>query len=357
MLVVKASGSPYEVGYAHGQQIARITPKLEEVSRHILQGGPSITWKEAQTKAVRLTEQLEEHAPSLFQELNGLIEGARWDRNEALIYQMLPYVAKTQVEGCTVMVASGDSTIDGEPILAKTKDYRYIFRPYQITLVVTNSAEQDYITYGIAGWVGCDQGLNESGFASVLAWCETTCRGLGIQSHMLHKLLVQKTRSVEESIHLASNTERTGMCNYVMLDKAEDAAVFENAHSAYAVRRMGPEGILVCTNHFVDNSMKQCTPHISETYPPEDLAWTHARYDRAVSLLVGGRGAIDMKFMKAAVQDHFHGATRFSICNHGQDEGTISCFIAMPGRNLALIQEGNPCEAAGFQEFSLSLVH
>jgi len=353
MLVVRASGSPYEVGYAHGRQIARITPKLEEVSRQILETGPSITWEEAGTKALRLTEQLQEYAPSLFQELNVLIEGAQWDRNEALIYQMLPYVAKIPLGGCTVMVASGNSTIDEEPILAKTKDYRYIFRPHQIAMVVTNSAEQDYITYGIAGWVGCDQGLNESGFASVLAWCETNCRGLGIQSHMLHKLLVQKAGSVEEGIHLASHTERTGMCNYMMVDKAGDAAVFENAHAAYAMRRMGPEGILVCTNHFVDNSMKQCTPHISETYLPEDLAWTHARYDRAVSLLVGARGTIDVNFMKAAVRDHSHGATRFSICNHGQDEGTISCFIAMSGRNRALIQEGNPCKAAGFQEFSL----
>jgi isopenicillin-N N-acyltransferase-like protein len=353
MLVVRASGTPYEIGYAHGRQITGITSDLEEVSRWILRAGPSITWEEAQTKAVRLSEQLEEHAPSLLQELNGLIEGARWDRNEALVYQMLPYVAKIRLKGCTVMVASGESTIDGEPVLAKTKDYLYAFRPYQIAMVVTNSAEQDYIVYGIAGWVGCDQGLNEAGFASVLTWCETDCRGLGIQSHMLHKLLVQKAKSVEDGIHVASNAERTGMCNYVMLDRTGDTAVFENAHSTCAVRRMGPEGILVCTNHFVDNSMKQCTPHINETYLPEDLAWTHARYDRAVSLLFAARGTIDVGYMKTAVQDHFHGAARFSICNHGRDEGTISCFIAVPRRNQVLIQEGYPCQKVGFQEFSL----
>ncbi|MGQ9631913.1 MAG: C45 family autoproteolytic acyltransferase/hydrolase [bacterium] len=353
MNIVRTEGAPRDVGFAHGKLIAGMTGKLEEIAGRILEEPPGVSRDEALAVSRRLGRCLEESAPEIIEEFNGLVEGAKWDRDEALLYQMLPYVIRLRVDSCTALFARGDITRDGEPILLKNKDYWTIFEPYQVVNICRCDDGYHYISFGILGWVGCDQGINEAGLTSILTWCGTPNRGWGIQSHILNKLLLKRARNSEEAISLLRGIERTGMCNYLMTDPSGKAVVFENAHSACAVRSV-KDGFLVCTNHFETPEMKPHTPHIGAECPPERLANTYSRFDRAMALMAENAGSIDLNLMKEISRDHFPYPSFYSICNHGEDVGgsaTIATFIALPTKGRVLIREGKPCAGKRFREF------
>ena len=142
------------------------------------------------------------------------------------------------------------------------------------------------------------------------------------------------------------------MCNYVLVDSSGAAAVFENAHERFAVRRM-QQNYLVCTNHFVDAKMKVCTPYVNAEVPPERLASTYSRYDRAVALLEENLSRIDLELLRRISQDHFGGKSYYTICCHGESLGTIATFIGIPDEKRAFVRTGLPCKGNRYGEFIL----
>jgi hypothetical protein len=142
------------------------------------------------------------------------------------------------------------------------------------------------------------------------------------------------------------------MCNYVLLDSSGAAAVFENAHDRFAVRRM-KDDYLICANHFVDPRMKICAPHVPDRISPEDLASSHSRYGRAVALVRENFGTIDQSVLRQIAQDHYRGKSYYSLCRHGETLGTIATFIGLPDQKKLFVKMGPGCAGADYHEFAL----
>ncbi|MBM4044935.1 MAG: hypothetical protein FJ279_07470 [Planctomycetes bacterium] len=378
VLVVQSRGSPFDQGVAIGQSI--------RAERDALLDAAWTTIREAglcRAYAVRCAEALSDvltaHAPEAHAELLGIAEGAGWPLADAMVYNHWNYITQTPLAptfgvppsggvafgvpplggvphtDCTARLALGSATDTGKPILAKNKDYPYRFGAGQHYVHLADSSEgHRFVSYGVKGWVGCDNGVNDAGLCVVLTWVGTPDRGIGVQSHILLKVLLRRCATVADALALLQGIPRTGLCNYLLVDAAGDAVVFENAHSAFAIRR--PEnGRLCCTNHFLSPGIIPRTPEPEPRWP-----WRHAssraRLSRASEMLAAAN-PVTVETMKAISRDHANGPSALSVCAHGERQGdsagSVGAFIYDAANARVHVASGHPCEAE-YEGFGLS---
>jgi isopenicillin-N N-acyltransferase like protein len=188
-------GTPYEIGRQHGQQVQSLRPLLADV----MAARMSALRRIGADHPAALTpakEALEEYDRPLLEFLTGLAESLELAVADLLIYTLSSYLRdlhtvgvlrpQTSVpdaaygtsgtglvdessslqDGCTSWAASGRSTADGRPILAKTRDYHSDHIPLQILSSVSPADGYRFLSLGSAGSPHVfSSGINERGLA------------------------------------------------------------------------------------------------------------------------------------------------------------------------------------------------
>jgi len=363
MITVESQGAVRDQGRVLGESIRGRRDELEAAAWKTIADEYGLSREFAIAEAERLTEALREHALEAYEELRGIAEGAGWPMETASVYNHWNYIVQQPslgkhvpstrgiplAEECTARLALGEITATGQPIMAKNKDYAYLWGADKHVVHTARLTEgYSFLSYGIQGWVGCDNGVNEKGLCIVLTWVGTPDRGLGVQSHILTKLVLRRCATTSEALEYLSGIARTGMCNWVMVDADGDAALFENGHRHFGIRR-AEEGILACANHFTTALMRPHTPPLEPDFRHRYIS-TRTRHNRAVTLVAQAAPNVTAQTMLDMSADHDNGPSALSLCAHGEvngdDTGSVGAFVYDAAASTVHVIDGRPCEAA-----------
>ncbi len=137
-------------------------------------------------------------------------------------------------DACTIGVAAGKATVDGRPLVWKTRDLSK--RPDNE--VYFNSDDRyAFLSIVNAGYTYAWMGLNEKGFAIVNAYAGDLPRGTtGLTNGLLMRTVLGRCASVAEFQHFLDSTNVTGrktQANFAVIDASGAAAIFETANTFY----------------------------------------------------------------------------------------------------------------------------
>ncbi len=265
---------------------------------------------------------------------------------------------------CTLMGANGQATKDGHVYLASTSDNPYIEGPRKPVYFTIPKSGYKFVHTpciiqdppGHYFDVGSDRGMNEKGFSWTRAWVVPNEKEAPNKMSAVEwfQKLGSTVATVDEAIKFVEeNPKGIGdQGNYIFADANGDMAVVEVGYQTVNVvtrYSKADKGIAARANLWTSDKMKPLD--ISNTADEHDHQYavsTGFRQPRAMELLNGAAGKIDVETLKAFLADNTNrdkkpmGDTGFSISNHGQTGGTVSAEVYDPANRTFWYTYGWP---------------
>lgn len=166
------------------------------------------------------------------------------------------------IEECTIGVASGKATIDGRPLLWKTRDY--ISAPNNEVYYNTNYRYK-FVSVVSAGGTDSWMGVNEKGFAILnSASSDLSAASSGLTHGSLMRYVLGNCATVVAFQHFLDSTNVTGRqtaTNLGVIDSTGAAAIFETAGYEYWKfdandSTIAPDGYVLRTNFAFNGDAK-----------------------------------------------------------------------------------------------------
>ncbi len=267
-------------------------------------------------------------------------------------------------EACTLMGATGQATKDGNAYIASTSDNPYIEGPRNMVYLTIPKHGYKFVhtplliqdTPGHYFDVGSDRGMNEKGFAWTRAWVvpnEPEAPNKMPAVDWFRKL-GSTVATVDEAIaFVQTNPKGIGdQGNYIFADAQGNMAVVEVGYQTVNVVdkwTKHDKGIAARANRWTSEKMKPLD--IGDTADEHDHEYyvsTSFRQPRAMQLLTGDEGRIDVAALKKILADNDNrdktpmGDTGFSISNHGLTGGTVAAEVYDPAHRTFWFTYGWP---------------
>jgi Alpha/beta hydrolase of unknown function (DUF1400)/Acyl-coenzyme A:6-aminopenicillanic acid acyl-transferase len=341
--VVWLQGTPYEMGYQHGQllhdEIASIGPDVINLAR--LVGRGFALGRLAQNRTY----------PRLIEECQGLVNatqdlGITMDVCMVMAYadvfqEILGYTLPQELfwEGCNQFVATNGATLDGRLYHGSSVDNDAKPVPYVINnpviFVRQPNTELPHVFVGYPGAIWPNSGMNVAGITLGLDTAhpkDASELGLiGRSNVQIMARILATATSFEEAKQIMESQPRV-RANLIMISdgKSRQAGVFEFTGKSLAVRPLQDNGVLYVTNHFV-------LPEMYEKQPlPVDPS-SQSRFDRFKQLMEPGQsssyyGRIQPTIMAKILRDRVNPYTQQASPLERFDDD------ASPGGNGALRQ-------------------
>lgn len=377
LLIIDLHGTPSEMGWQHGRQVQNLRPLLVGVIVDRLAELQRLgaDRPEALQPAVAA---LEESDQPLLGFLQGLAEGLGLRFNDLVRYTLSSYLKDQHVagrqrpgqtagdgppaasaEGCTTWAATAPTTVGGQTLLVKNRDYRLDHLPLQLLARVAPANGYRYLALGSAGSPNVfSSGINERGLAVADTHVLSRDLGPGLPRFSLMRELLEHHASTASALAYLRLVQHMGGGTLILADASGHLAVCESGHqrSGFVETR---QGFLASTNHFV-------TPALADQWiedePPALQGNSEARRRRVVEALAAAVGRVDVSWAQALMMAH--GTPLEAICRHqlsgeGQHDhsayrtSTISSVVLLPmgpgsssGTAPALLlAAGQPCAA------------
>lgn len=337
------SATPYEIGFQRGKRLKELRSFIDHILEMLIPFQLESERRQTVQKALRLSKVIKRELPEMHAEIQGIIDGAQWNIEEYSLYHHWTYLTKEEIQCCTNIFASENRIETREPILAKNKDLPGVFRNCQEITSVNKPRGLSFVCLRNAGWLGCDQGINEAGFGFVLSSAHSGKYSLGIQSYVLGTVLLTHAKNLDEALNILVGARQAGEASYLMADAEGNAVVFESGYNnCYSIRR--PEnGTLISTNHYQSDSMKKSTAHLKSS---------KLRSERMNDLL-NRKDLFGVDDILNSLMDHHHPDSFCCVCRHDERMPTLSTSLIFPKKNTMWVQLGNPCERQGFHSWVL----
>ncbi|MEN6547658.1 MAG: C45 family peptidase, partial [Armatimonadia bacterium] len=357
--VIEMSGSPYEMGLAHGRACRGLIRRL---------AGKFDGWllrdeylEEGKRVAQEAVPCVRAEAPELLEEVRGIADGAGLDFEDVFrlscatelhswhgckLQQAVNTVTEGPVDdlegadGCTSFTAQyGESSL-----VAWNMDWWTFWQPYMVLLHGQPTAGPAFLSFAIAGTVG-RPGLSEkvAVAANFLSYRRTAKEPLGgaewggpgvPYNFMTRMLLAQK--STKDALALLKRVRRMCCLNYTLGDAGGDVCCVETLPGEIAEVR-SEEGFVVHANSYHSPKFGGLTEAEQRTADPRAY---HARE------VVRRRKVVDRETIYAAQRAHFP-RTDSGVCVHSKGERpliTLLSFVAEVGKGRMWAAQGSPCE-------------
>lgn len=341
--VVWLQGTPYEMGYQHGQllhdEIASIGPNVINLAR--LVGRGFALGRLAQNRTY----------PRLVEECRGLVDatqdlGITMDVCMVMAYadvfqEILGYTLPQELfwEGCNQFVATNAATVDGRLYHGSSVDNDAKPVPYVINnpviFVRQPNHELPHVFVGYPGAIWPNSGMNVAGITLGLDTAHPNDASelslIGRSNVQIMARILATATSFAEAKQIMESQPRV-RANLIMITdgKSRQAGVFEFTGKSLAVRPLQENGVLYVTNHFVLSEMYEKQPL------PVDPS-SQSRFDRFKQLMEPGQpssyyGRIQPSVMAKILRDRVNPYT--------QQASPLDVFDddASPGGNGALRQ-------------------
>ena len=351
-------GDPYTMGRQHGQQVRNLRPQIVEAIdarfRQLEEDGPDTRFESLVQDTRALLETVD---TPLLDMIRGQAEGLAFDFDTLLRYDLIAFLRDDllvrhalDAEGCTTWAASGSATADGEPILAKNRDYRPDHLPLQHVVRAMPAAGYPYLYVSSAGSPGVfSAGINQAGLAIADTHVYSTDLGPGLPSFALMMHILEGHERVSSALEYLRVMPRLGRNNLILADADGHLAVFEGGHTHFGLFE-SHDGVLVNTNHFASDEMRG---YFASVDPPQARGRSLGRYEMVNRALVAAHGRIDLALAQELAARH--NGPLGSICCHpqaGTNVMTISASVFLPRQRQVLFCHGLPCQGR-FDLFSV----
>lgn len=347
----QAAGSNRELGREHGRQAA------DKIHRHLeyLADSLKLTRDALRARAMRFQPLFEQTCPHLWEEVQGLAEGAELEIADALAGQLRGELGQVADGGCTSYVISGKGTASGEPLIGQTSDTPTEIVDFGYVLHLKPEDKPEVLMWTFGGMLGY-HGVNAHGvshFANALGGGPEWKFAL---SHYPLKRMILEQRTVADVVQLMREVPVCSNGNYVLCDGAGEILDVELTSDGPNVLKDNGAGFLAHANHYL------CTEHACQENFDQSLPDSFHRQDRINQLIREKYGSITVEDVKGFLSDHENypiGICRHPHEGHGDEilpasGHTVAALIAEPVKGKLHVSRANPCENP-FEEYGLKL--
>lgn len=333
MQEIKLQGTPFEIGFKHGQQFTeRVKSQAKELWTDSINDNLA---KVIETSA----EYIEAGFPDINEEISGIAKGAGITFEQAFLFNNRSIIGAAN-EGCTNLAISKDGNI----LMGMNKDMPNPDPSIYFVKKAIRDKGYSSIGYGHIGRVW-GYGVNSAG----LCMAGTSAEPLdnihktpSIGLYLISPIIMPRCGSVKEALDLMLSIETLSESGNVMLaDSSGEVVVVEVSPQKRVVRKM-EDGLICSTNFYASGTI----PHSSsEDY----IAETTARY-ATVGRMLSGKETVSAEDVKLVLSSHDPNGP---VCRHNSlGLSTVLSWIAEPETRKLYIHSGTACEGE-YMEYTL----
>ncbi len=343
--VVKLAGSPYDIGYQHGQAGGkRIRDFLQVIVNHGREFMPGLTMEKACAQARLYIPSIEAYAPHLSNEIKGIAEGAAITVDQAYLLQVraeftqLTVEEKPAGEGCTSFALCKNITEDGEVWVGQNLDLAPFYKPFGVILHITPKTGPVILCYSQVGSLA-HMGINSAGIGWAANALYSSGWRPGVPRPILYRLILEK-ENLRDAVRVLTDAKRASSCNYLLCHASGEIKDIEVTPDQYGT--LDPDGdVLIHANHYRHPEM---VPF--EKRPKDKLENSKFRENRFRELVTGDGGKLNLEKLKEFLADHQ--LYPRSVCTHAEGTpwniATVGAMIAQPSRALMHVALGQACQ-------------
>lgn len=261
--ITEFGGSPYEMGYQHGQRFAR---QIREIAQERIHLSSDSAWTGRsihREDVLRLGEAcLTEHyhyAPDLMQELEGMAAATGLTMTELMIangftdfvdvlYNAMPEaepVPALMGNECTAFMVNRRQTRSGYAFLGQTWDMHATATPYVVLMRGRPAYAPSFVVFTITGCVGMI-GMNSAGIAVGINNLMAADGQPGVTWPFVVRKILQQT-NLDAALDCLLDAPLAGAHNYLLMDANGQGYNVEAGTTAHHVEALTREA-LVHTN-------------------------------------------------------------------------------------------------------------
>jgi isopenicillin-N N-acyltransferase-like protein len=348
--VIKISGGPFDLGYAHGEKAKEAIKKNFEFYLGFWNYWSGVKRQELLKEAQKFIPYIEKLDPELIEELKGVAQGAEMGFEEIIAlnsryevsYAYIP-TAPTKIawEGCTAYALRPEATKSHHTIVGQNWDFRPGLKDSCLILHIQQVKKPDIIMHTEAGIIG-HKGFNSKGigvcFNVIKSEKDIFRPGLPL---WIKARGILNSESLPDCVRMLMTFEGPNSANMVIAHRDGEAIDVECTPNDNFF--LFPEkGILTHTNHFRSPDLR-CKDTGKIMLPD-----TVIRNQRAFRLFEDRREALNSDSIKEVMTDHFGKPN--SICRHRDERlnpneqwETLTSMIMDLTEGKLLYTNGPPC--------------
>ena len=270
--VLTLSGSPFEMGYAHGaaykDAIRHFAEERVRLSGDPLWTGRTLARPEVLVLAEACLAEHEHFAPELVEELRGMASATDLPLAELLIVNgftdfidtvhnvgpgKVKPAAPVGADNCTAFLVP-DNLAQGRGFFGQTWDMHDSATPHVILLRGRPKDAPDFLCFTTVGCVGMI-GLNEAGVAVGINNLLGADGQIGVTWPFVVRKMLQ-AETAEAALKILQNARLAGAHNYLIMDAAGTGYNVEASATVQHVTPLGVEAV-VHTNHCLIDAVKR----------------------------------------------------------------------------------------------------
>jgi len=319
--VIKLSGSPYDMGYAHGArfraEIRRFTEERVRLCRSIEWTGRELPRDAVIALAEACVAEHQAFAPDLMEELQGIADATDLTLAELVINNgftdfidtifnlgdiAIPAITPPlAADNCTAFMVPANRSASGQAYFGQTWDMHASATPYVILIQGQPDAAPDFLTFTVTGCVGMI-GMNSAGIAVGVNNLMAADGQIGVTwPFVVRKVLQQE--DLDDALACLTTAKLAGAHNYMLMDGNGRGYEVEAMSTTQHVHELDEEPISH-TNH----CLIQKNLDVARERPPASRNSSENRLRRARELLA--KDAITIDDLMALTRDEAAICTR-----------------------------------------------
>ncbi len=322
--IIEASGSPYEIGYAHGSQgKAQVLCSIDTYKK-MFKTYANLEWEEAKKRSRAYIDHIMAYDSDLLEEIRGVADGADVDLEDILALNARSEVilmtgSAVPSDGCTSMIALPEVTANHHTILAQNWDWK----DQQIGAILVLKIKQSNkpaITMVTEGGIIGKIGFNDAGIGVCLNALGTVGNPNGLPLHVILRGILNSTK-ISDAVQAINGQLNACAANYLIASKIGEGLDIEK--SPVDFEAFYPEdGIFTHANNYICDRMK---PTDTLRFMAHD---SFLRFNMAKKALKAVSGKITTDTCKEILRSHKDYPD--SICRHNDEAdpaGTRMCTV------------------------------
>lgn len=350
MRQIYLSGSNYDMGWQHGQQVLDLLPHITQTVTQRLS-----TLCERKMLFLPYLDEIRrawhENAQPLLQMMHGIADALSLDWDEFFQYTTFTFLLDRIFkpahgdQGCTVWAARPPLTHNGEILLAKNRDYWPDHQNLQCLAWATPSQGYRYVYLTSAGSPGVfSSGMNEVGLAVADTHVVSRDLGPGLPRYAVMMEILENHSRIDAALEFIQSIKHAGNGTIVLADAAGDMVVVETGFANLGIIQP-QDSHVISTNHFTSPQLKMLW---YERNRKERHGNSQKRYTKIHDSLAAATSVVDLAFAQSLMASHSRGGLGLStICNHqgnSRRSVTISSIIFLLHERRFYLADGAPCQ-------------
>lgn len=231
--VLVLQGTPYQIGYAHGQLVGTQVKSL--ITRVLAAARVA---EKADGTLDDVLQRTDPYIPARYkEELAGLADGAGMDRRTVMLANVFP-----ELFHCSGFAYFGKATADGQLIHGRILDYMTAIglQNESMVMVIRPVGGHTIMIANYAGFVGCVTGMNDQQLSIGEMGMGGNGRWDGVPMTYLMRQVLEECSTLDQAIALMRRSSRTCENAYVIGDAKLPSAVGVHAtHESLGVLQPG----------------------------------------------------------------------------------------------------------------------